>query len=54
MAVRAEWRQGERTSAWHELWRRILSDALADTDKSPVATSEEGLDDRTRGNGTHG
>lgn len=26
MEVSAEWREGKRTSAWEELWRRILSD----------------------------
>jgi hypothetical protein len=53
MAVEVLWREGERTSTWDELWRRILREVVADSDKSPVAAPQEGLDDRTGGNGTH-
>ena len=27
-AITAEWSRGQRTAAWNELWRQILSDVL--------------------------
>ena len=35
--LKAHWRSGPRTSAWDELWRRILTDVSSETHHSEDA-----------------
>ena len=44
LALVTEWRTGPRTAAWDALWRRIFSEALADSVVSESTTEVSRLD----------
>jgi hypothetical protein len=37
--IQANWKYGQRTAAWNELWRRILAEVLVNTTNSEVANT---------------
>lgn len=41
LELKASWNQGQRTPAWNNLWRRILSDVLSQTQSLKISLEKD-------------